>query len=135
MGGNVRTLRQPTQSPRNSAMRAARVWHRAAAQAAPVLHANRFVTRCSARAVTADALLAHSGRLHEPKIRVRFAGLLLLAATTARADVWYWFDANGATHYVDSDQAIYTWRDDQGKVHYSDKPDHEDAIRVQLLCI
>ena len=58
---------------------------------------------------------------------------LLLLATTACADVWYWFDANGATHYVDSDQAIYTWRDDQGKVHYSDKPDHEDAIRVQLF--
>ncbi|HEX5786548.1 MAG TPA: DUF4124 domain-containing protein [Woeseiaceae bacterium] len=30
-------------------------------------------------------------------------------------------------------QAIWTWTDDGGKVHYSDKPDHEDAVRVQLF--
>jgi hypothetical protein len=62
-----------------------------------------------------------------------FALLILLAVTAVRADVWFWVDANGEKHYVDSQQAIYTWRDEKGKVHYSDKPDHEDAIRVQLF--
>ena len=59
--------------------------------------------------------------------------LLSFVAAPVCADVWRWVDANGATHFVDSDQAIYTWRDNYGKVHYSDKPDHEDAIRVQLF--
>lgn len=59
--------------------------------------------------------------------------LSLLPAVAAHADVWRWVDANGETHYVDSEQAIYTWEDEQGKVHYSDKPDHEDAVRVQLF--
>jgi hypothetical protein len=49
------------------------------------------------------------------------------------ADVWRWVDANGNTHFVDSEQAIYVWTDNQGKVFYSDKPDHEDAVRVQLF--
>ncbi len=64
-------------------------------------------------------------------------GLALLTLTlctgVARSDVWRWVDAHGNTHFVDSDQAIYTWSDDTGKVHYSDKPDHEDAVRVQLF--
>lgn len=59
--------------------------------------------------------------------------LLLSTAVPAHGDVWRWVDANGDTHYVDSEQAIYTWMDEQGKVHYSDKPDHEDAVRVQLF--
>lgn len=59
--------------------------------------------------------------------------LSLLPAMATHADVWRWVDANGETHYVDSEQAIYTWKDEQGKVHYSDKPDHEDAVRVQLF--
>lgn len=58
---------------------------------------------------------------------------LTLFAEAARCDVWRWVDAHGNTHFVDSDQAIYTWSDDNGKVHYSDKPDHEDAVRVQLF--
>ena len=56
-----------------------------------------------------------------------------LWAASVSADVWRWVDASGNTHYVDSNQAIYTWSDENGKVHYSDKPDHEDAIRVQLF--
>jgi hypothetical protein len=60
-----------------------------------------------------------------------FAASLWAAAVSA--DVWRWVDASGNTHYVDSNQAIYTWSDEHGKVHYSDKPDHEDAIRVQLF--
>lgn len=62
--------------------------------------------------------------------------ILLLAApfsSTALADVWRWVDAQGNTHYVDTDTAIYTWVDDFGKVHYSDTPDHEDAVAVQLV--
>jgi hypothetical protein len=56
-----------------------------------------------------------------------------LWAASVSADVWRWVDASGNTHYVDSNQAIYTWSVENGKVHYSDKPDHEDAIRVQLF--
>jgi hypothetical protein len=66
---------------------------------------------------------------------VLVVSLLVASLWTApvRADVWRWVDAGGNTHYVDSNQAIYTWSDENGKVHYSDKPDHEDAIRVQLF--
>jgi Domain of unknown function (DUF4124) len=64
---------------------------------------------------------------------VLLAIFLLATIVPAHADVWRWVDANGNNHFVDSDQAIYTWRDDNNKVHYSDKPDHEDAIRVQLF--
>lgn len=59
--------------------------------------------------------------------------LLLALSSGARADVWRWVDAEGNTHYVDSNRAIWTWTDEQGKSFYSDKPDHEDAIRVQLV--
>lgn len=65
-----------------------------------------------------------------PKLAIFLACLLV---SPAYADVWRWVDASGQTHYVDSNQAIYTWTDDSGKAHYSDKPDHEDAIRVQLF--
>lgn len=57
----------------------------------------------------------------------------LLAASFALADVWYWVDANGNRHFVDSNRAIWTWTDAAGKVFYSDRPDHEDAVRVQLF--
>lgn len=50
----------------------------------------------------------------------------------AAADVWKWVDANGDSHYVDTNRPIYTWTDGFGKIHYSDKPDHEDAISVLL---
>jgi hypothetical protein len=40
---------------------------------------------------------------------------------------------NGVVRYVTSTKALYTWSDEMGKVHYSDSPDHEDAIRVELV--
>ena len=54
-------------------------------------------------------------------------------ATPALADVWKWVDPLGRTHFVDTMKPIYTWLDDNDKVHFSDKPDHEDAISVQLV--
>ena len=51
----------------------------------------------------------------------------------AHADIWKWIDAQGKTHFVDTDTSIFTWLDESGKVHYSDKPDHEDAVSVQLV--
>lgn len=51
----------------------------------------------------------------------------------AYADVWKWVDAYGETRYVDTNTPIYTWLDDYGKVHYSDKPDHANAVAVQLV--
>lgn len=54
-------------------------------------------------------------------------------STNASADVWTWVDANGDTHYVDTENTIYTWVDQDGKVYYSDKPEHEDAVAVALV--
>ncbi len=66
-----------------------------------------------------------------------FAILLLTVGFVFNADasVWKWVDANGDSHYVDSNRPIYTWVDDYGKIHYSDKPDDEDAISVQLVWV
>jgi len=66
-----------------------------------------------------------------------FVTLLLTfgIAFNAAADVWKWVDANGDSHYVDTNRPIYMWVDEFGKDHYSDKPDHEDAITVQLLWV
>ena len=63
--------------------------------------------------------------------------LILLAGFTAaaQADVWKWVDAEGNTHFVDTNTAIYTWVDENGDVHYSDTPDHEDAVAVQLVWV
>ena len=61
--------------------------------------------------------------------------LTLGIACDAGASVWKWVDVNGFTHFVDSNRPIYTWVDQYGKVHYSDKPDHEDAISVQLVFV
>jgi len=61
--------------------------------------------------------------------------LTLGIACDADASVWKWVDAKGYTHFVDSNRPIYTWVDKYGKVHYSDKPDHEDAISVQLVWV
>ena len=52
---------------------------------------------------------------------------------TAQADIWKWVDANGKTHFVDSNTPIYTWVDEAGDIHYSDTPDHEDAVSVELV--
>jgi hypothetical protein len=63
-----------------------------------------------------------------------FAAVLgLMLCLAAHADIWKWVDAQGNTHFVDSNKPIYTWLDDTGKVHYSDKPDHENAVSVQLV--
>lgn len=59
--------------------------------------------------------------------------LALLCCGAARADVWKWVDANGDTHFVDTDTPIYTWVDQWGDVHYSDTPDHESAVSVELV--
>ena len=52
---------------------------------------------------------------------------------TANADVWKWVDVYGKTHFVDTMTTIYTWLDEYGKVHYSDKPEHADAVSVELV--
>jgi len=52
----------------------------------------------------------------------------------AVADVWKWTDAEGKTHFVATDTAIFTWVVD-GKRFYSDTPDHEDAVAVQLVWV
>lgn len=52
---------------------------------------------------------------------------------TANADIWKWVDAYGKTHFVSTMKPIYTWIDEFDKVHYSDKPEHEDAIAVQIV--
>ena len=52
----------------------------------------------------------------------------------ALADIWKWVDANGETHYVDTNTAIFTWVED-GRTFYSDTPDHEDAVAVQLVWV
>ena len=65
-----------------------------------------------------------------------FRVLLLLAVCccgSAAADIWKWVDADGETHFVDTETAIFTWVDESGKAFYSDTPDHEDAVAVQLV--
>lgn len=59
--------------------------------------------------------------------------LVIGLAQAAHADIWKWVDADGRTHFVDSQRPIYTWLDEQGKRHYADQPDHEDAVSVQLV--
>jgi len=51
----------------------------------------------------------------------------------ANADIWRWTDAHGKIHFVDTLKPIYTWVDESGKIWYSDKPDHEDAVSVELV--
>ena len=63
--------------------------------------------------------------------------LVLLAgcSAVAQADVWRWVDADGKTHFVDTNTPIYTWVDESGDIHYSDTPDHEDAVSVELVWV
>ena len=66
---------------------------------------------------------------------LRFIMLLsIFVCSSALADIWKWVDANGQTHFVDSNTAIFTWVED-GRTFYSDTPDHEDAIAVQLVWV
>ena len=60
------------------------------------------------------------------------AVLLLALSGAAQADIWRWTDAHGKIHFVDTLKAIYTWVED-GKVFFSDTPDHEDAVSVELV--
>lgn len=60
---------------------------------------------------------------------------LSFACAAAQADVWKWVDADGNTHFVDTDTTIYTWVDESGDIHYSDTPKHEDAVAVQLVWV
>ncbi len=52
---------------------------------------------------------------------------------TANADIWKWVDAFGKTHFVSTMKPIYTWVDEFDNVHYADKPEHQDAIAVQIV--
>ena len=61
--------------------------------------------------------------------------LSVLVCGNAAADVWKWVDANGETHFVDTNKPIYTWTDDDGHVFYSDKKGHENAVLVQLIWV
>ena len=70
-------------------------------------------------------------------MRNLFAILVLILgfSAVAHADVWKWVDAQGETHFVDTDMPIYTWVDERGEVHYADTPDHEDAVSVELVWV
>ncbi len=65
------------------------------------------------------------------KYAILLLGLLFSSAATA--DMWKWVDANGTSHYVDSNRPIYTWTDSTGRVHYGDTPGHADAVLVELV--
>lgn len=67
------------------------------------------------------------------KFIVTGALLIFGFCLSANADVWRWTDPNGATHFVDTNKPIFTWRDDVGKVYFSDKPEHIDAVSVELI--
>ena len=68
-----------------------------------------------------------------PRQITRIFLLLCLASATANADIWRWDDAQGDTHYVNTLTPIYTWIDETGKVFFSDTPDHEGAVSVELV--
>jgi hypothetical protein len=59
----------------------------------------------------------------------------LVCCLPAQADVWMWTDADGNTHFVDTNKPIFTWVDEGGDIHYSDSPDHEDAVSVELIWV
>ena len=68
-------------------------------------------------------------------MRRLIVSLLLIfgVCCSANADIWMWTDAHGGIHFVNTTRAIFTWVDDSGKVNYSDKPEHESAVRVALI--
>lgn len=51
----------------------------------------------------------------------------------ANADIWMWVDLKGNMHFVNTSTTIYTWLDEQGRVQFSDTPDHENAVLVDLV--
>jgi hypothetical protein len=60
--------------------------------------------------------------------------LSVFCCGSAAADIWKWTDSDGKMHFVDTSTSIFTWVVD-GRVFYSDTPDHEDAIAVQLVWV
>ena len=68
---------------------------------------------------------------------MKYALLLLglLFSSAANADMWKWVDANGTSHYVDSNRPIYTWTDSTGRAHYGDTPGNANAVLVELVRI
>jgi hypothetical protein len=52
---------------------------------------------------------------------------------SVNADVWRWTDVNGMAHFVNTMRPIYTWSDEFGKVFFSDKPEHVNAVLVELI--
>ena len=72
--------------------------------------------------------------LGEPVKRILVICVLIFGVCqAANADVWKWVDSGGKTHFVSTMKPIYTWVDEFDKVHYADKPEHEDAIAVQIV--
>ena len=63
-----------------------------------------------------------------------FLLLSVFCCGSAAADIWKWVDGDGKTHFVDTSTSIFTWVVD-GKAFYSDTPDHEDAVAVQLVWV
>jgi len=61
--------------------------------------------------------------------------LTIFCAGPAAADVWLWVDNAGETHFVETNRPLFTWVDKSGKTFYSDKPDHQDAVLVQLVWV
>ncbi len=61
--------------------------------------------------------------------------LTILCAGSAMADVWLWVDNTGETHFVETNRPLFTWVDESGRTFYSDRPDHEDAVLVQLVWV
>jgi hypothetical protein len=68
-------------------------------------------------------------------MRKLFATIILTCGlcASANADVWMWIDLNGDMHFVNTSTAIYTWLDEDGYVQFSDTPDHENAVLVDLV--
>lgn len=66
------------------------------------------------------------------KVAIPALAVLLFPWTGVQADVWKWVDAFGETRYVDTARPIFTWVEEE-RVYFSDTPDHEDAIAVQLV--
>lgn len=58
---------------------------------------------------------------------------LLAIAPALRADIWKWIDTDGNVRYVDSATPIYAWRDKNGEIAFSDRPEHPDAVKAQLV--
>jgi hypothetical protein len=74
----------------------------------------------------------HNARMIRYTASTLLAIALLGFASAAQADIWKWTDAHGKIHFVDTLKAIYTWVED-GKVFFSDTPDHETAVSVELV--